>query len=296
VLAWSHDGYRRHMLRHPNKYVGVPLLILIFGTLFGYLAGQYLSPIRIDPATLNATYDASDFNPLYLLLQVMMLWNFYHFGMQAFGVMSVYRVKAGWYSAGQRRFDQVFCCAVCWLAMSLPLIHKLSNWLHGRGLPSFQRQETLWAFIAIALASVGIMLWREIAAGRLCVPRLVLIANSAVGLVAVVWWPILGFGIILMTHWLQAIGLAGHASRHNIWTFCPALIIAGVVLYLGLFADWHNMLVIPATVAATAVGFRELGMGTVHFLMDRWVWKLSDPRVRETIGKSLLGACEPIPQ
>jgi hypothetical protein len=32
----------------------------------------------------------------------------------------------------------------------------------------------------------------------------------------------------------------------------------------------------------------RIGLGFVHFLYDRWLWKLSDPRVRATIGRDLV--------
>lgn len=34
----------------------------------------------------------------------------------------------------------------------------------------------------------------------------------------------------------------------------------------------------------------RLGLGFVHFLYSRWVWKFSDPRVRATISRDLLAA------
>ena len=40
--------------------------------------------------------------------------------------------------------------------------------------------------------------------------------------------------------------------------------------------------VIPVIICA------RMGLGFVHFLYDRWVWKLRDPLVRATIGRDLL--------
>jgi hypothetical protein len=40
-----------------------------------------------------------------------------------------------------------------------------------------------------------------------------------------------------------------------------------------------NMIrVVPVVICA------RMGLGFVHFLYDRWIWKLSDPQVRATIG------------
>jgi len=35
-------------------------------------------------------------------------------------------------------------------------------------------------------------------------------------------------------------------------------------------------------------GIRGLGVSFVHFLYSRWIWKLSDPQVRATVGRDLL--------
>jgi hypothetical protein len=66
---------------------------------------------------------------------------------------------------------------------------------------------------------------------------------------------------------------------------------AGFVLFCLLFVDLRKLPTVGLTTAAlyftvTAVGFR-LGLGFVHFLYDRWLYKLSDPPVRATIGRDI---------
>lgn len=93
---------------------------------------------------------------------------------------------------------------------------------------------------------------------------------------------LLCLGIFSFSHWMTAIGLCSAVSRSS-WLF-----IAGVLLLGGVGLVWMvptsagNMIrVIPVVIGA------RIGLGFVHFLYDRWLWKLSDPQVRATIGRDL---------
>jgi hypothetical protein len=80
-------------------------------------------------------------------------------------------------------------------------------------------------------------------------------------------------------HWLPAIWLAAKASRRPVlfWTGSG---VAGAIISVGL---WAGVARGTLAVAMTVVAAR-LGLGFVHFLYDRWVWRLSDPVVRVMIG------------
>ena len=41
-----------------------------------------------------------------------------------------------------------------------------------------------------------------------------------------------------------------------------------------------------------AIRWARVGLDFVHILQDRWIWKLSDPRMRATIGRDLFGQKE----
>lgn len=90
------------------------------------------------------------------------------------------------------------------------------------------------------------------------------------------------FGAIIVNHQLAAIGLSSHVwancwGRNPLW-FAGALITGGAALaWLMLHADAMMMM----------LGLR-IAAGFVHFLYDRWVYKLSDPRIKATIGRNLL--------
>jgi hypothetical protein len=91
------------------------------------------------------------------------------------------------------------------------------------------------------------------------------------------------FGVVVINHQLAAIGLCAHVwGRH--YNRSPMWFAATAVAVGALFA-WV-FLNLPAVIAITVIGLR-VAIGFVHFLYDRWIWKLSDPQVRATIGKDV---------
>jgi hypothetical protein len=161
-------------------------------------------------------------NPFPILVWVYLIWNGYHFGMQNFGVLSLYRDKPR--SARRRQIDMILCLAGTALGMY--------------ALPMLAGSQSL---------------------AMLCV------------------------GVFSFNHWLVAIGLSSRVSRHT-WVFIAAMLVVGVVGFVWMIPTSNGPMirVIPVIICA------RMGLGFVHFLYDRWVWKLSDPLVRATIGRDLL--------
>jgi hypothetical protein len=93
------------------------------------------------------------------------------------------------------------------------------------------------------------------------------------------------FGFFMWNHSLTAIGVSSHVlGNHHArspWLFASALIIAGAIGFWLMFCAPGFAL----RVTMTAIGLR-VGLGFVHFLYDRWVYKLSDAKVRSTIGRN----------
>jgi hypothetical protein len=84
-------------------------------------------------------------------------------------------------------------------------------------------------------------------------------------------------------HWLVDIGLSSRVSRCW-WLFLAAVLALGCVgfVWKAPRADHIATMFIPWVIQA------RWGVGIAHFLYSRWIWKLSDPQVRATIGKELL--------
>jgi hypothetical protein len=172
----------------------------------------------------------------------------------------------------------------------------------------FQTVDLRGPCIALSLIATCGMLGREIRVG-FCLPRFVFILADGLGLALIWWQPIIGMAVYSLNHWLVAIGLSSHvyAGRRfpggrppwravaRGWAFALAMLMVGAAGYLWLIPTPGGTLLraIPIVVSA------RLGLGLVHFVYDRWVWKLSDPRVRATIGRDLFApAClgQPLPR
>lgn len=296
ALAWDHGKFRSMMLGRPWKFIVLPVAILIATTVAGSIAGRHLPDLRFDASNFSLsdgpTTLAQLTNPFMAAVALYVVWNGYHFGKQAFGVLSIYRRKRG--NRGSRRIDLLYSCTVVWAAMVMPFIPRIFRGLHGLiGWPAHAQPfltNVMLGYLAASLALPTIMLLHEWFTTR-SLPRAIFILTDGLALALTFRVGLWGFAIIGLNHWLVAIGLAAHvdasANNRSPWWFAVAICAAGCLLFWLLFFDWGkglSMAALDFTVAA--VSFR-LGIGFVHFLFDRWLYKFSDPRVRETIGKDM---------
>jgi hypothetical protein len=282
------------MLVHTTKYIALPAAVLVGSIGIGQVAGEI---IPADPEVgLKLVLSWANYgSPFVWLALGYVLWNAYHFAMQNFGVLSIYRMKGG---SGKRKSDKWFCLA----AMSVILYLPFSS-----HLPITPPLTVLrWATVAFAAGSAIVMLPRERHVGRT-----VFIAGLAAAPAMTVWWgPVLGaidrglmsfgvvgaagghalyywpfmwsFVLITVNHWTAAIGIAAHTSGRPI-VFATLAMMIGIIVFVGLFISVPTG-TIMVTVSALSC---RIGLGFVHFLYDRWVYKFSDPQVRATIGRNI---------
>ena len=102
------------------------------------------------------------------------------------------------------------------------------------------------------------------------------------------WWSWFMLVVIDFNHWLVDIGLSSRVSRHW-WLFIAAVAALGCIGFAWKVPSPDHI----ATMFVPWVIRARWGVGIAHFLYSRWVWKLNDPRIRETIGKELFHV-EPI--
>jgi hypothetical protein len=302
ALAWGHDGFRALMLRRPMKYIALPAAILIGAALVGVIAGRHVPNLHFNSNSFSLAAGPTTLvefkNPFMAMVAVYATWNAYHFGKQAFGVMSIYRQKQGGYGYHQRRIDLFYCCAVVWATMLIPFIPQLAHGVHDLiGWPAHPYpflDNLARGYLAAALVLITLMLVREWLCGR-SLPRMTFIMTDGLGMILAFRFGLWGFAIIGLNHWLVAIGLASHVhathTQRSPWPFALAVMVAGFVLFCLLFVDFTKLPASGLSITAlyftvTTVGFR-LGLGFVHFLYDRWIYKLSDAKVRSTIGKDI---------
>jgi hypothetical protein len=101
------------------------------------------------------------------------------------------------------------------------------------------------------------------------------------------WWRWFSLVAINFNHWLVDISLSSRVSRYW-WLFLGFVLVLGCV---GLAWKWpssdHINTYAANKNALLTIMQARWGVGIVHFLYSRWVWKLSDPQVRATIGQDL---------
>jgi hypothetical protein len=157
----------------------------------------------------------------------------------------------------------------------------------------------------ISLLITAIMIGRELFAQPLCLPRIVFILCDGLGLSLIFWQGLIGFALYTANHWLVAIGLSSHIySVHRSKTsdathwynsplvFAFILIMASLICFGLLFVSFtpseSDISLANFTLQITALAFGiRAGLGFVHFLYDRYIYKFSDEQVRATIGKDM---------
>jgi len=280
------------MMQRRMKFIGVPIIILGGSLAAGWLSAAvypYFFPFRgtkIDVIGLSGWQ-----SPLGLMLVLYFVWNTYHFAKQNFGVLSIYRAKSG---SGRRTADLVYALTVHLIVTAIGIAAMLH--LVGAG--------TMEMCMFGTLAGVAAMLSLETKLS----PRIAFILTDASRLILISWSGLWGFAISGMNHWLVAIGLSSHvyANHQNRSPHVFSVVLVGlgtltfgllfvVVPFTGIYST-SGPPPLPWWIRATipAVSLR-LGLGFVHFLYDRWIWKLSEPDVRAAIGADLFREAQRIP-
>jgi hypothetical protein len=278
ALAWGHIGFRKVMRQRPVQYIGVPIVIVLAATTIGILTSLYAN-LHIDIGLKVRAHNASDYRQPFVMMAVFYwLWNSYHFAMQSFGVLSIYRGKSG---SGYRRLDMAFCLFVQAAVSFLVLAPHLG----------LQRDIVQDIYLALGLVGVLVMTLFENRPS----PRILFILTNAAGLVLIFWSGIWGFAIYAINHWLVAIGLSSHVYANNrgrsAAVFVTGLIAAGMSVFWLVYGSGVNIqtlldpqFVVHTTIIAISLRY---GFAFTHFLYDRWLWQLSNPEVRSTIGGDL---------
>jgi hypothetical protein len=204
MLVWMHEGLRRMMLREPRKYVVLPAAVFLGAALVSIAAA--VGWTAYDPASGPIRPHATGWeNPFPILFGVYLVWNYYHFSMQNYGVMRLCGIDPG-------------------------------RW----GKPV--------AFIGTALGL-----------------KFATLATSA-------------------NHFITDIGLSWRVSGYRLSFLCTLLVPAPLVFLWSFATPDGTAGRRMVGMVIVLVGMRW-GVGFVHFLYSRWVWKLGDPQVRATIAR-----------
>jgi hypothetical protein len=93
ALAWAHVGFRRQVIyRKPLKFIGLPVALLALMLAIGLATSFGWTSYTPSPNLYRLT-DWTNLLPV--TMWIYWPWKIYHFGMQNFGVLQIYRKK--WY-------------------------------------------------------------------------------------------------------------------------------------------------------------------------------------------------------
>ena len=148
AMSWSHAGFRQEMLGRPWKFIALPLAIMALAGSVGAATSAGWTSFVPGPYHSREITDLS--NPFPILVWAYILWNFYHFGMQNFGVLRL----CGWRS--YRWPTMVGCVGLTTVALiNFPPIVAFNHWVVAIGLcGKVMKDWRRWAFLA-AMPTLG---------------------------------------------------------------------------------------------------------------------------------------------
>ncbi len=304
-LAYGTEAYSPLLKAQPVRFVFVPLAVTVLCFAILLPPDSAMPFTRTERAIVLAIIDYA--------------FNTWHFAAQHFGALSLYRARAGSGARRRDRLFALGIGGVLIFVADLlaGAVAYPERWLGA--LPVWvaaEQQPIRLAATALLIAATAAMLVAELRATRISLPRILYVSGLA-AMVAVALQPrglFLFVAIWTAQHWILAVGLGAqapsaentpaqgllrralHALNTRPWMLIVVLMILSAIL-LPLFeveANWQT----PGAVwygdrlfGAFAVGLRSsiwvpallaLGFasGFTHYLLDRAVYRFSDPAVR----------------
>ena len=327
--AWSTTGMvlgssllAEERRARPGKFIVAPLAIVALSLGLGLLVA------------LGPRFPANgQFTPALwgFALYVSLFWvgHFWHFGQQDFGVLSLYRARAG-QTATDRRIDRLLTAAMMFAIQPIVYLHfvrttAFSELIHGLVPISFAASQGLArAAVAAAILLCVASGARELLKAPRSLPKLLYLAvmlSHPTLLLASVELGRTDLGALyvityLWSHWMIAIGLTGRigvghlaqsggGGRGLALTLYVAVLVAvtgAVLIAIGDFElyrlfntdgfRYKTILTEIAPAQQPVVGLVLaffLGEQLLHYYCDRCLFRLRDPGVRARVAPHLLG-------
>jgi hypothetical protein len=304
-LAYATEAYRPLLRAEPVRFLLLPLLVT--AACFAIL----LPPDSALPFTRMQRFIG--------LAILDYAASTYHFGAQHFGALSLYRARAGRSACPRtRRHDRLFALGVggvlVFVADALAGTAAYQNLWLPAGSASLVAPLRHGALLLLCGAT-GVMLWAEFRQPERSLPRLLYIFGLA-AMVAVALQPRSLFAFLVIwtsQHWILACGLTSrtprqepapgggplrralHALNTRGWALALLVMLISLLL-LPIFeveANWpdggtyygdrlfgHFAAALRTSSFVPALLALGLASGFVHYLLDRGVYRLSDPKVR----------------
>ena len=226
--------------RNRVKFAIVPLAIALGSLALGYAIGVTGGFPRAFPLT-----GAQSLWVLYLAL--FWIGHFWHFGNQDFGVLSIYRAKAGQTALRDRRIDKAYAVAMMFVIQPCVYFSAVTRSPLAEAVQSFVpippehvAVAAAWA-VACAIGLTIAVIGYELRKPNPSLPKLayylVMLAHPVV--LFFIRWRLASYYLIVyfFSHWLIAIGLTAriHANFHRAAGATPARALLRHATRLGVF-------------------------------------------------------------
>ena len=290
LLAFTSPSYSSVRQAQPLRFLVVPILVIL--SVFNWLYSPWPTLTMVEKILVLAVIDYA--------------WALYHFAIQHYGVLRLYQLRNPRQQGLSISQERNWCLL---LGGVLPWLGELvqgTTWLQQEGLLTFSwvpsDSASIWTLRG-AVCLISVVAWRKLTvqngplAYQAYLLSLLLLANAA-------WWisPLAFLVLISVQHWLVAVGIAGHARSidstkdHSGWRIVsiwvlltivaiPFLEIDSVDFSSGLGAEWipgWQALLGEPSVLTFCLGL-AFASGFVHYLMDRAVYRFSDPMLRQRV-------------
>jgi hypothetical protein len=305
---------REARARNRVKFSLVPLAVVAGSLALGYAIGATGGFPREFPLT-----SAQSLWVLYLAL--FWVGHFWHFGNQDFGVLSIYRAKAGQTTLRERRIDKAYAVAMMFVIQPIVYLKTVTRSPLAELVqsavpiaPEIVAAGAAWA-AATAVGLTAAVVGHELRRDRPSLPKLfyyaVMLAHPLV--LYFLHWRLAFFYLIVYfwSHWLVAIGLVGriHTNYQRAAGAAPARALFRHVTRLGAWVvvAWafywafgqysvfsgHDYKEVLSAVWPDWTGVVGLILGAflaeqlLHYYCDRCLFRFRDPDVRRAVAPLL---------
>ncbi len=255
---------------------------------------------------------------------IFFLYNSYHFGVQHYGVLSIYRIRAGQdHTHWLKRYEKLFCIAVGTVLVAIAQICHGAEVVQDSIMYHVVAREAFASAFGVSRIIVPLLIGLlaavfyvgELTSGRVSVPKLLYVAGLTFqGILAYFLDPISFLILWGAQHWLVSIALGAHMAQNDksisltaspwyafwgrfntgFWPTVFVLVFVSVALtpffqfavHPEKLTDAPGFFSVIVPVLARSVfahAFIALNFTSVyvHFVMDRAIFRFSDPAVRK---------------
>ena len=305
--------------RDPKRYLYVPLAI-VAGCVLVAQGFAFHSAFSFMPSLHGQLW------AFFALAYVMVLWERWHFCAQEFGVLSIYRMRAGQRTAADKKFDR-FYTVVLMLGVNMVLF---TAWgfpdvkvvlLYGTPLASASPellQPVATCAFGLGMVLVAVAVIREWTHPQRSVPKaLFYLLIGAHTLLLYAFPKAIGLFFLSYTfhHWMVAVGLFGRVTMRSYGDvplrarITKLALGVGPFLAVALLAYWAfgplnkagNLAPVPdaqlfegissgAKIFVGVVVGLFFALNYLHYYYDRCLYAFSSKAVRENVAPLLLGS------